>query len=128
MMDFMARQGETLSRSGAEKSTKRKARDPSSRPMPRAARIKLELKMEAAAEGPDSDEEMMALLGRGGQDGGGGGGAPALPGIGQSIKVRGGSFEWTCNAATKEYRYRNTREWLSGGTCCLGWQLAVWHE
>ena len=88
MMDYMA------SRSGAEKSTKRRARDPCSRPMPRAARIKLELKMEASAEGPDSDEEMMALLGRGDEGGcGGGGGAPAAQGIGQRIKVRGGSFE-----------------------------------
>merc|ERR1719188_2574517 len=82
MMDFMA------SCSGAEKSTKRRARDPCSRPMSRAARIKLELKMEASAEGPDSDEEMMALLGRGDEGGcGGGGGAPAAQGIGQRIKA-----------------------------------------
>ena len=60
MMDFMARKGVTLSRSGVKK---RRMPEAYSRPMPKAARIKLEMKMEAEAEeGPDSDEEMMALL------------------------------------------------------------------
>ena len=56
----MARKGVTLSRSGVKK---RRMPEAYSRPMPKAARIKLEMKMEAEAEeGPDSDEEMMALL------------------------------------------------------------------
>ena len=56
----MARKGVTLSRSGAKK---RRMPEAYSRPMPKAARIKLEMKMEAdAEEGPDSDEEMMAIL------------------------------------------------------------------
>ena len=60
MMEFMARKGHTLSHSDARK---RRLPDAYSRPMPKAARIKMEMKMEAEAEeGPDSDEEMMALL------------------------------------------------------------------
>lgn len=62
MMDFMARKGVTLSRSGPEK-TAMEMPEAYSRPMPKSKRVKLEMKMEAVAEeGPDSDEEMMALL------------------------------------------------------------------
>ena len=60
MMELMARNGSILSPSDAKKRRLQEAR---SRPMPKAARMKLEMKMEPAAEeGPDSDEEMMALL------------------------------------------------------------------
>ena len=60
MMELMARNGSILSPSDAKKRRLQEAR---SRPMPKAARMKLEMKMEPEAEeGPDSDEEMMALL------------------------------------------------------------------
>merc|ERR1719323_1551574 len=60
MMELMARNGSILSPSDAKKRRLQQAR---SRPMPKAARMKLEMKMEPAVEeGPDSDEEMMALL------------------------------------------------------------------
>ena len=62
MMDFMARKGGTLSHSDLKR---RRIPEASSRPMPKAARIKMEMKLEMeaeAVEGPDSDEEMMALL------------------------------------------------------------------
>ena len=60
MMDFMARKGGTLSGSDLKR---RRIPEAGSRPMPKSARIKLEMKMETGAEeGPDSDEEMMAIL------------------------------------------------------------------
>ena len=60
MMDFMARKGGTLSGSDLKR---RRMPEAYSRPMPKSARIKQEMKCEADAEGgPDSDEEMMALL------------------------------------------------------------------